>query len=287
MPKRNREISWGFCFSLSNIYFTPSALICQHAFIYRCCHLSSCLIMPCLKLGRVPCSLYCVYYSVLTFTSVLENYSVQALRSRHSCIIAILWFNLFPVKLWVRKIPDWGILTSPTNWTAENKTWILNPAAMDASSASSLWYRTPKRAGKLRQRIQDLRIPSPSYNEFMASRPSLDLSHNESARLAADCLLNQGLEGYQEMLNIEGEVDFLSDAEKNYIKENVRDANTGTCWFLHFYNFLFFCPVISIIIKYFFNDCFTQLILVHLMMMMMRQSCKAHMLTPSRPHDAL
>ncbi|XP_053183604.1 protein FAM83A [Scomber japonicus] len=97
---------------------------------------------------------------------------------------------------------------------------------MDASSVSSVWYRTPKRAGKLRQRIQDLRIPSPSYNEFVASRPSLDLSHNESARLAADCLLNQGLEGYQEMLNIEGEVDFLSNAEKNYIKENVRDANT-------------------------------------------------------------
>ncbi|CAK6954291.1 protein FAM83D-like [Scomber scombrus] len=97
---------------------------------------------------------------------------------------------------------------------------------MDGSSVSSLWYRTPKRAGKLRQRIQDLRIPSSFYNEFTASRPSLDLSHNESARLAADCLLNQGLEGYQEMLNIEGEVDFLSEAEKNYIKENVRDANT-------------------------------------------------------------
>lgn len=98
---------------------------------------------------------------------------------------------------------------------------------MDTSSASSVWYRAPKRVGKLKQRIQDLRIPSFSHSEFITSRPSLDLSHNESARLATDCLLNQGVEGYQGMLNTEGEVDFLSNAEKNYIKENVRDANTG------------------------------------------------------------
>ncbi|XP_044214959.1 protein FAM83D-like [Thunnus albacares] len=97
---------------------------------------------------------------------------------------------------------------------------------MDASFLSVLWHRRSKPVGKVRQRVQDLRISSSSYNEFIASRPTLDLSHNESARLAVDCLLNQGLEGYHEMLNTEGEVDFLSDVEKNYVKENVRDADT-------------------------------------------------------------
>ncbi|KAM7382540.1 hypothetical protein PAMP_002267 [Pampus punctatissimus] len=97
---------------------------------------------------------------------------------------------------------------------------------MDASTLSVLSYMRSKPLGKLRQRIQDLRIPSSSSYNFIASRPTLDLSHNEIARLAADCLLNRGLEGYQEVLNAEGEVDFLSHVEKNYIKENVRDANT-------------------------------------------------------------
>ncbi|KAM7420310.1 hypothetical protein PAMA_014834 [Pampus argenteus] len=103
---------------------------------------------------------------------------------------------------------------------------------MDASTLplSVLSYMRSKPLGKLRQRIQDLRIPSSFSYNFIASRPTLDLSHNEIARLAADCLLNRGLEGYQEVLNAEGEVDFLSHVEKNYIKENVRDANTDVKW---------------------------------------------------------
>ena len=106
---------------------------------------------------------------------------------------------------------------------------------MDASFLSVLWHRRSKPVGKVRQRVQDLRISSSSYNEFIASRPTLDLSHNESARLAVDCLLNRGLEGYHEMLNTEGEVDFLSDVEKNYVKENVRDADTGMFVFAFLY----------------------------------------------------
>ncbi|XP_030605074.1 protein FAM83H [Archocentrus centrarchus] len=99
---------------------------------------------------------------------------------------------------------------------------------MDAlNSVSVLWYRKSKPLGKVRRRLQDLRIPSSSY-EFIASRPTLDLSHNESARLAADSLLSQGLEGYREVLRAEGEVDFLSEPEKNYILENRRDSNTDT-----------------------------------------------------------
>lgn len=70
-----------------------------------------------------------------------------------------------------------------------------------------------------------MRIPS-SYLDFVASRPTLDLSHNESARLAADCLLTQGLEGYHEVLQAEGEVDFLSELEKNYILENGKDSSS-------------------------------------------------------------
>ncbi|KAM4579998.1 uncharacterized protein PAE49_005055 isoform 2-T2 [Odontesthes bonariensis] len=98
---------------------------------------------------------------------------------------------------------------------------------MDASdSVPVLWYRTSKPLGKVRRRVQDLRNPSSSYSDFIASRPGLDLSHNESTRLAVDCLFNQGLEGYQRALKAEGEVDFLSEMEKNYILENARDGST-------------------------------------------------------------
>nr|XP_008285142.1 PREDICTED: protein FAM83A [Stegastes partitus] len=98
---------------------------------------------------------------------------------------------------------------------------------MDAgNSASVLWYRRSKPQGKVRRRVQDLRIPSSSYYDFIASRPALDLSHNESARLAADCLLSQGLKGYHEVLKEEGEVDFLSELEKSYILENRRHDYT-------------------------------------------------------------
>lgn len=98
---------------------------------------------------------------------------------------------------------------------------------MDASnSVSALWYRTSKPLGKVRRRLQDLRIPSSSYN-FISSSSTVDLSHNESARLAADCLLSRGLEDYHEVLRAEGEVDFLSEPEKNYILKNGRDSHTG------------------------------------------------------------
>lgn len=104
---------------------------------------------------------------------------------------------------------------------------------MDASSVSALLYKRSKPLGKVRRRVQDLRIPSPSYYDLTTSRPTLDLSHNESARLAEDSLLSRGLEGYHEVLNAEGEVDFLSQLEKIYILENGRDGSTGCkCLFL-------------------------------------------------------
>ncbi|XP_028281056.1 uncharacterized protein LOC114448345 [Parambassis ranga] len=98
---------------------------------------------------------------------------------------------------------------------------------MDAcKTVSVLSYRESRPLGKVRRRLQDLRNPSSSVYDFIASGPTFDLSHNESARLAVDCLLSQGLEGYHKMLKAEGEVDFLSEQEKNYILENVKDFNT-------------------------------------------------------------
>lgn len=95
---------------------------------------------------------------------------------------------------------------------------------------SVLWFMKPKPLGKVRRRVQDLRIPSSSLCVFSPDRPVLDLSHNESARLAVDSLLSQGLTGYHEALKTEGEVDFLSKPEKNYILENRTNGNTGSIW---------------------------------------------------------
>lgn len=98
---------------------------------------------------------------------------------------------------------------------------------MDPSSVSVLSYRRSKPLGKVRQRVQDLRIPSYCPPGVSAVRPVLDLSHNESARLAVDCLLSRGLQGYHEVLDSEGEVDFLSELEKRYILGNGRDGSSG------------------------------------------------------------
>ncbi|MEQ2185417.1 hypothetical protein GOODEAATRI_017951 [Goodea atripinnis] len=98
---------------------------------------------------------------------------------------------------------------------------------MDAcNSMSVLFYRRSKPLGKVRRRVQNLRIPSSSYCDYAASGSKLDLSHNESARFAADSLLCQGLEGYHNMLKAEGEVDFLSELEKDYVLQNGIIANT-------------------------------------------------------------
>ncbi|KAK7887135.1 hypothetical protein WMY93_026756 [Mugilogobius chulae] len=98
---------------------------------------------------------------------------------------------------------------------------------MDANSVSPLWLRRVKLQGKIKRRVQDLRIPSSPSLDFLTSRPTLDLSHNESARLALDGLLSCGLGAYQEALKTEGEVDFLSELEKKYFLENGKESNTN------------------------------------------------------------
>eukprot|EP00066_Takifugu_rubripes_P014447 XP_011603713.1 PREDICTED: protein FAM83A [Takifugu rubripes] len=67
------------------------------------------------------------------------------------------------------------------------------------------------------------------YKRFIpqGSDHRLDLSHNESARMAVDSLLSQGLQEYHQVLREEGEVDFLSQPEKMYIMENGRDGDTA------------------------------------------------------------
>lgn len=95
---------------------------------------------------------------------------------------------------------------------------------MDGNSVSVLLYKRFNPQGKVRRRVQDLRIPSASYINF---DHRFDLSHNESARMAVDSLLSQGLEEYHQVLRKEGEVDFLSQPEKIYIMENGRDGDTG------------------------------------------------------------
>ncbi|XP_029928556.1 protein FAM83A-like isoform X2 [Myripristis murdjan] len=97
---------------------------------------------------------------------------------------------------------------------------------MDADGLSVLWYMRSKPVGKVRRRVPDLRVPSAWYCDPLACKPKLDLSHNEGARLAADALLSRGLVGYREVLNAEGEVDFLSEPEKKYILAHGRHGNT-------------------------------------------------------------
>ncbi|XP_052002252.1 protein FAM83A [Xyrauchen texanus] len=76
-------------------------------------------------------------------------------------------------------------------------------------------YLKPKMIGKMRRRVQDMRNPKSLV-------PSMDLSHNESTRLAMDALLDKGLEGYQEVLVKENEANFLSVDEKAYILNNIK-----------------------------------------------------------------
>ncbi|KAJ8353824.1 hypothetical protein SKAU_G00213910 [Synaphobranchus kaupii] len=84
------------------------------------------------------------------------------------------------------------------------------------------WFLRPRQVGKVRRRVQEMRYPSAMTSE-------LDLSHNESARLATDALLDRGLAAYREALVREGEVDFLSEEEKGYILGKARDL-TASCY---------------------------------------------------------
>ncbi|KAJ8013221.1 hypothetical protein DPEC_G00051020 [Dallia pectoralis] len=87
------------------------------------------------------------------------------------------------------------------------------------------WYLKPKLLGKVRRRIQEVKNPSVAL-----VTGDIDLSHNESIRLATDALLDRGLDAYQKVLAGDGEVDFLSLMEKGYILENAKDLSVTSQW---------------------------------------------------------
>ncbi|KAM6142132.1 protein FAM83A [Phoenicopterus ruber ruber] len=71
--------------------------------------------------------------------------------------------------------------------------------------------------GKIRKRLEDIKNQSPKLTKA-------DFSHNESIRLATDAFLDGGTDSYHETLSKEGEVDFLSSVEAQYIKDNTRES---------------------------------------------------------------
>lgn len=73
-----------------------------------------------------------------------------------------------------------------------------------------------KTFGKIKRRLEEAK------NKWARlSKP--EFCHNESARVATDALLDGGSDNYQKVLAEEGEVDFLSKTELQYILDNVKE----------------------------------------------------------------
>lgn len=73
-----------------------------------------------------------------------------------------------------------------------------------------------RHVGKIRRRLEDVKSQ-------WARLARADFSDHESARLATDALLDGGPEAYRQMLSQEGEVDFLSSAETQYIQAQAKE----------------------------------------------------------------
>ncbi|KAM7401530.1 hypothetical protein PAMP_016838 [Pampus punctatissimus] len=74
-----------------------------------------------------------------------------------------------------------------------------------------------KPLGKLASRVEEVRNPWRQVS-------TLDLSHNEAARLATDALLEHGEKEYQRVLSEERELNFLSPLEICYITQHAAKA---------------------------------------------------------------
>ncbi|KAK1332103.1 hypothetical protein QTO34_007789 [Cnephaeus nilssonii] len=73
-----------------------------------------------------------------------------------------------------------------------------------------------RQVGKIRRRLEDVKS--------QWARPArADFSDHESARLATDALLDGGPEAYGQVLRQEGEVDFLSSVETQYIQAQAKE----------------------------------------------------------------
>nr|XP_033818637.1 protein FAM83C [Geotrypetes seraphini] len=86
--------------------------------------------------------------------------------------------------------------------------------------SSELSRQAQRFSGPLRSRVEELK------NRFRQSSP-LNLSHNESARLAMDALLDKGEDGYLEALAKEKELPFLSSLDIQYIGSCMNVATSG------------------------------------------------------------
>ncbi|XP_030069006.1 protein FAM83C [Microcaecilia unicolor] len=86
--------------------------------------------------------------------------------------------------------------------------------------SSELSRQGQRFSGPLRSRVEDLK------NRWRQSSP-LNLSHNESARLAMDALIEKGEEGYLRALAEEKELSFLSSLDIQYIGSCMNAATSG------------------------------------------------------------
>ncbi|XP_036194497.1 protein FAM83A isoform X3 [Myotis myotis] len=73
-----------------------------------------------------------------------------------------------------------------------------------------------RHVGKIRRRLEDVKSQ-------WVRLARADFSDHESARLATDALLDGGPEAYRQVLSQEGEVDFLSSAETQYIQAQAKE----------------------------------------------------------------
>lgn len=73
-----------------------------------------------------------------------------------------------------------------------------------------------KHVGKIRRRLEEV-------TNWSLRVAKMDCSYNESERLATDALLDGGIPSYLKALEEEGEVDFLSSAEAQYIKRTTKE----------------------------------------------------------------
>lgn len=73
-----------------------------------------------------------------------------------------------------------------------------------------------RHVGKIQRRLEEVK-------NWSIRLTKTDFSHNESVRLAMDALLDGGAQSYIKALEEEGEVDFLSSVEAQYIKRNARE----------------------------------------------------------------
>lgn len=94
----------------------------------------------------------------------------------------------------------------------------LTPVVEMISSEALRPTPNPARKGKLASRLEEVKNP-------WRTGSTLELSHNETARLATDALLEQGEKEYKKVLHDEREVNFLSSLEIRYITEYVAKSS--------------------------------------------------------------